>query len=73
MSKVRQPENIALICVAGLSVIGFVYWMSYREKTGGVALIPNSLWSNKAFTAVCIMVMLGYAVLNGVEYFLSLL
>lgn len=73
MSKVRRPENIILICIAGFSVIGFVFWMSYRERTGRVPLIPNSLWGNKAFTAVCIMVMLGYGVLNGVEYFLSLL
>lgn len=73
MTNVRRPESIALLCVAGLSAIGFVYWMSHRANTGRIPLIPNSLWRNTAFTAVCVMVMLSYGALSGVEYFLSLL
>jgi hypothetical protein len=47
--------------------------MSWREKNGKSALIPNSLWTNTAFASICVMVLLSWAVLNGTETILSLL
>jgi hypothetical protein len=46
--------------------------MHYRERAGKPALIPNSLWKNIPFTAVCIMVMLAWGVMNSNELFSSL-
>ncbi|KAM0270251.1 hypothetical protein ACHAQH_009491 [Verticillium albo-atrum] len=72
MNNVKDSENIAMLCIAGVSAVSFVFWMRYREKSGRIALIPNSLWRKRAFTTICILVFLAYAVLNGMEYFLSL-
>ncbi|KAM0325913.1 hypothetical protein ACHAQA_007216 [Verticillium albo-atrum] len=72
MSKAKHAENIAMLCIAGVSATSFVFWMHFREKSGRIALIPNSLWRKRSFTTICILVFLAHAVLNGVEYFLSL-
>jgi hypothetical protein len=73
MGNVKRPENIAMLCIAGCAAIGFTLWMSYREKSGKVPLIPNSLWRNRPFSVICILVLLSYGVLQVIEYFLSLL
>ena len=69
----KHPSNIALLCLATAMIPAFVFWMNHRESLGKPALIPNSIWKNSAFTSICIMVMLSYAVLNSMELFLSLL
>ncbi|BDD58358.1 hypothetical protein MAP00_003641 [Monascus purpureus] len=51
---------------------GFWVWMDRRERAGKPALIPNSLWKNTAFSAMCVIVLFSWAVLNGVETILSL-
>ncbi|KAJ5747005.1 uncharacterized protein N7511_008701 [Penicillium nucicola] len=71
-SNIGTPENIALLCVAGIMIPAFWIWMNWREKNGKPALIPNSLWKNTAFASVCVMVLLSWAVLNGMETILSL-
>ncbi|KAH8879952.1 putative transporter [Thozetella sp. PMI_491] len=71
-SNIIRPVNVAiLICAIGL-FITFGFWMAYMEKCGRKPLIPNSLWRNMAFTTVCIIVMIDWAVLNSLEYFLVL-
>ncbi|KAF3345622.1 hypothetical protein VD0002_g2349 [Verticillium dahliae] len=72
MAKAKNAENIVMLCIAGTSAVSFGFWMHFREKSGRIALIPNSLWRKRAFTTICLLVFLTYAVLNGVEYFLSL-
>jgi hypothetical protein len=72
-SNISTPENIVLLCAAGIMIPVFWIWMNWREKNGKPALIPNSLWKNTAFASVCIMVLLSWAVLNGMETILSLL
>ncbi|KAK3383204.1 integral membrane protein [Lasiosphaeria ovina] len=70
--NIKRPENIALLLLSGCASVGFVFWMSYREKSGRTPLIPNSLWRNKSFSIICVLVLLSYAVLNSLEYFISL-
>lgn len=72
-SNIRHPQNIALVCSAGIMIPAFLGWMSWREKIGKAALIPNSIWKNTAFASVCGMVLLSWAVLNGMETLFSLL
>ncbi|CAG8397601.1 unnamed protein product [Penicillium salamii] len=71
-SNIQRPENIVLLCAAVVMIPSFMGWMNWREKNGESALIPNSLWRNTAFTSVCVMVLLSWAVLNGMETILSL-
>ncbi|CAG8236996.1 unnamed protein product [Penicillium salamii] len=71
-SNIQRPENIVLLCAAAVMIPSFMGWMNWREKNGKSALIPNSLWRNTAFTSVCVMVLLSWAVLNGMETILSL-
>ncbi|KAJ5333014.1 uncharacterized protein N7506_006797 [Penicillium brevicompactum] len=71
-SNIRRAENIVLLCAAAIMIPAFMGWMNWREKKGKSALIPTSLWRNTAFTSVCVMVLLSWAVLNGMETILSL-
>ncbi|KAH8884408.1 putative transporter [Thozetella sp. PMI_491] len=71
-AEIRAPLNIGLIVLAGVLVASFGFWMHYQEKSGRMPLIPNSLWSNAAFTTICIMVLLAWAVMNSLEFFFSL-
>ena len=72
-ANIHKAENIALLCVAAVMIPAFLGWMSWREKVGKPALIPNSLWQNTAFSSICVMVLFSWAVLNGMETILSLL
>jgi hypothetical protein len=72
-ANIHHAENIALLCMAAACIPAFMSWMSWREKNGKSALIPNSLWKNTAFASICLMVLLTWAVLNGTETILSLL
>ena len=72
-SNIQRAENIVLVCAAGVMIPAFLGWMNWRERSGKSALIPNSLWKNTAFASVCVMVLLSWAVLNGMETILSLL
>jgi hypothetical protein len=73
LSDIGRTLNIVLLSLAGVLAAAFVFWMGHQEKAGRTALIPNSLWKNTAFTTICVMVLLSWAVLSSVEYFLSLL
>ncbi|KAJ6121051.1 hypothetical protein N7523_005331 [Penicillium sp. IBT 18751x] len=70
--NMHHAENIAMLCIAVACIPAFMWWMSWREKNGKSALIPNSLWKNTAFASICLMVLLTWAVLNGTETILSL-
>lgn len=73
LSNIRKPSNITLLCFAAALVPAFIFWMNRQEKLGKPALIPNSLWKNSAFSTICVMVLLSWAVMNAMEYFFSLL
>lgn len=72
-SSIKEPLNATLITVAAVLVPVFVLWVGRQERHGKPALIPNSLWKIPAFTAVCLMVLLSWGVMNSMEYFVSLL
>jgi hypothetical protein len=72
LSSVGKPSNIALLCVATVMVPTFAFWMKHQEANCRPALIPNSLWKRSAFTSICIMVLLVWAVLNSMELIFSL-
>ncbi|KAJ5513772.1 hypothetical protein N7463_003324 [Penicillium fimorum] len=71
-SNIHRAENIALLCAAAVMIPAFLGWMNYRERNNKCALIPNTLWKNTAFSSICVMVLLSWAVLNGMETILSL-
>jgi Na+/melibiose symporter-like transporter len=70
--EIKKPANIVLLCLSLALVPGFITWMNRQEKLRKPALIPNSIWKNRAFTTVCIMVLLSIAVMNIMELFCSL-
>ncbi|GME35261.1 uncharacterized protein K452DRAFT_272011 [Neofusicoccum parvum] len=71
-SKIKDGKNIALLCIAGALIPTFVFWMDVRVKKDKPALIPNALWRKTAFSTVCMMVFLTWAVVMTVEYYFSL-
>ena len=65
--NMRQPLNIALLC-AGLALLpAFGLWMRRQTRLGRPALIPNSMWNNLPFTAICITVFFVWGALNASE------
>lgn len=73
LDAIKLPVNIFLLCIAAALVPTFVWWMHKQEIAGRPALIPNSMWRNRAFSCICIMVILAWAALQCIELFLSLL
>ncbi|MCJ1312459.1 hypothetical protein MMC25_006133 [Agyrium rufum] len=71
-AHIHDASSIALITIALAMGPFFVFWMNRQEKLGHPTLIPNSLWRNKAFLTICLMVLLAWIVLQSMEYFFSL-
>lgn len=61
---IRQPLNVSLFCIAVAMLPAFGLWMRFQTKRSRPALIPNSLWSNVPFKAVCATVFLVWGALN---------
>ncbi|KFX98275.1 hypothetical protein V490_02376 [Pseudogymnoascus sp. VKM F-3557] len=55
LKAIEQPATIVLLCLAAILMPMFAFWMNLQEKHGRPALIPNSMWRNKAFTCMCLM------------------
>lgn len=70
--RLDNPENIVLLVLSIIGLSAFPFWMNYQTKRGRPALIPNKVWKNWAFTAVCISVFLCWASLSGLEYYMTL-
>ncbi|TEA11310.1 Drug resistance protein [Colletotrichum sidae] len=70
--RVREPTQIVLLSIAGALVPTFAWWMWRQEKLGKPALIPNSLWKTAAFSSICGMVFLTWAMIQSLEYVFSL-
>ncbi|KAB8224472.1 major facilitator superfamily domain-containing protein [Aspergillus novoparasiticus] len=62
--SMRQSLNTVLLCSALALIAIFVLWMRRQVRLSRPALIPNSLWTNVPFTAVCITVFLVWGTLN---------
>ena len=72
-SSISQPVNIFLFALSLALVPVFVFWVGRQERLSKPALVPNSLWKNTAFTALCLMLLLSYAVEQTMDLFSSLL
>ncbi|KAI9152305.1 MFS-type transporter 1 [Paramyrothecium foliicola] len=70
--SIGYARNAALLSLSIVLLIAFPCWMHWQTKKGRPALIPNRLWKNAAFTAVCTSVFFCWAALNGIEYFTTL-
>ncbi|GME24419.1 Asparagine synthase [Neofusicoccum parvum] len=65
--SIRKPLNIALLAAAAALVPAFALWMRRQTRLGRPALIPNALWANGPFAAVCLTVFLVWGAFNAVE------
>ncbi|OGM48274.1 hypothetical protein ABOM_002134 [Aspergillus bombycis] len=70
--SMRQPLNLVLLCSALALLPVFALWMRRQVRLSRPALIPNSLWTNVPFTAVCITVFLVWGTLNASEQLTAL-
>ena len=73
LSAIHDPVTVALLVVACVLAIAFAPWMQYQEKRGKPALIPNSLWKELAFSCICVVVFLSWAIVQSFDWFVSLL
>ena len=71
-SAMRQPVNITLLAIGVLLIPGFVWWVGRQERLNRPAIIPNSLWSNKTFTFICVAIFLGWGAFNAFQFGMTL-
>ncbi|KAF2141290.1 uncharacterized protein K452DRAFT_272011 [Aplosporella prunicola CBS 121167] len=71
-SRIKDAENIVLLCIACALIPVFIFWMNFRVKQAKPALIPNYLWRKASFSSICLMVFLTWAAVQTVEYYFSL-
>lgn len=70
--SVREPINLVLLCLGVLLLPAFGLWMRRQTRMGRRALIPNDMWKNVPFTAVCATVFLVWGALNASEQLTAL-
>ncbi|KAK6385670.1 hypothetical protein LTS17_001240 [Exophiala oligosperma] len=70
--SIEKPNAIALLVTSVVLMAAFPFWIRIQERKRRPALIPNSIWKNRAFTSVCVTVLLSTAVMNSMELFSSL-
>jgi MFS family permease len=70
--EIHKPINIALLAMSVILMPTFVLWTHRQERLQKPALIPNSVWRNRAFTSTCLMVLASSAVAQTMELFCSL-
>ncbi|KXJ94863.1 major facilitator superfamily domain-containing protein [Microdochium bolleyi] len=71
-SSMRAPHNIVLVTVGVLLLPFFVLWEGRQERLGRPAILPNSIWIQREFTAVCVTVFLVWAWFNSFGYWATL-
>ena len=72
VQKLRQPLYIVLLATGAALLPAFAFWMKRQTRLGRPALIPNSMWSNTAFTSICLTVFLVWGTLNASEQLAAL-
>ncbi|KAF1361540.1 integral membrane protein, partial [Lizonia empirigonia] len=70
--RIHDAPQIALLSIGVACLPSFVFWVRRQEQRGKPALIPNSLWKDLAFSSICIMVFLTWAIVHSLEYLFSL-
>ncbi|KAI1245072.1 hypothetical protein MGN70_011960 [Eutypa lata] len=71
-SSIRDATQIVLLCIAAACMPAFAFWMRQQQRRGKPVLIPNSLWKTLSFTTLCVMILLTWAVIQGIENLQSL-
>ncbi|UKZ61475.1 uncharacterized protein TrAtP1_002741 [Trichoderma atroviride] len=69
---IREPANLAILCISFALLPLFWLWMRHQTRNSRPALIPNAIWRNAPFTAVCITVFLVWGALNASEQLTAL-
>ncbi|KAK5655068.1 hypothetical protein OQA88_5967 [Cercophora sp. LCS_1] len=69
---ILRPSVLALLILSLILMPGFVWWMHYAEKHRYPVLMPSGLWKRMAFSSICLMVMLSYAVMQVLELYATL-
>lgn len=64
----KTPYIIAMLVVGSASIIAFVVW----EKFYAYPLVPMSIWQDKNFSLVMLVMSLGFMVFPVAEFFLAL-
>jgi len=67
----HATHTIVLLSVGIALIPAFVIWVGRQERLGRPAIIPNSLWKNRAFTVICVNVFVTWGTFNSVETLLS--
>ncbi|TVY40588.1 putative MFS-type transporter [Lachnellula subtilissima] len=67
-ASIKEVTNIVLLTIGLLLLPAFVFWMSFQERRGRPAIIPNSIWKQSAFTTSCISVFLTWGAFNAFGY-----
>lgn len=69
--KIEEPATIVLLVIAAGLIAAFVFWVQRQERLGRPAIIPNSIWRNRIFTAICVDVFLLWGAFNSMEALLT--
>lgn len=72
LQTIRSATTATLLAVSLVLLASFPFWMGRQERAGRPALVPNSLWKNVPFTAICVLVAISWGTLNAMELFSSL-
>jgi hypothetical protein len=72
LDTIESPASIGILVTSVALLVSFPFWMNYRERNGKPALIPNSLWQNKAFASTCVIIALSNGSIIALELFSSL-
>ncbi|KAL9021273.1 MAG: hypothetical protein Q9185_001557 [Variospora sp. 1 TL-2023] len=70
--SIKSATNICLLIASFALILSFVYWVGGQERQNRPTLIPNSLWSNKAFSSICISVILLWGAFTAFEQIINL-
>jgi len=71
-SNITHPSTIALLCTSIALIPAFILWVGRQERLSRPAIIPNSLWRNRVFTAICVNVFITWGSFNALENVLAL-
>lgn len=70
--NIKSATSICLLIASFALILSFVYWVGRQERQYRPTLIPNSLWSNKAFSSICISVILLWGAFTAFEQIINL-
>ena len=70
--SMREPFHLVLLCATLALLPMFDLWIRRQTRLGRPALIPNILWANVPFTALCVTVFLVWGALNASEQLTAL-